>query len=122
MCTTGVRGKHFGMKTTTVLIAALLTCIAAPGAAQEGDALDESLALVGLRRADLGWRPKGWWAKFPAQIPYKLRSFDALFAQAAKRCLISDVPVALLLSDGIDSNSIHAVLSEHGQEIRAFTY
>ncbi len=51
-----------------------------------------------------------------------IEKFDELFAQAARRCLVSDVPVALLLSDGIDSNSIHAVLSEQGREIRAFTY
>ena len=45
------------------------------------DALDEALGQVGLRRADLGWRPKGWWPRFPADIPYKLRSFDSLFAE-----------------------------------------
>jgi len=51
-----------------------------------------------------------------------IEEFDELFAQAARRCLVSDVPVALLLSDGIDSNSIHAVLSGQGREVRAFTY
>ena len=45
------------------------------------DALDESLALVGMRRADLGWRPKGWWSRFPGNIPYKLRHFDDLLAE-----------------------------------------
>ncbi len=45
------------------------------------DALDETLALVGLQRADLGWVPKGWWPRWPADIPYKLRAFDALFAE-----------------------------------------
>jgi len=49
--------------------------------AQTADALDETLALVGLQRADLGWTPKGWWPRFPADIPYKLRAFDALFAE-----------------------------------------
>jgi hypothetical protein len=47
--------------------------------AQPPDALDEALELVGLRRADLGWSPKGWWPRYPADIPYKLRAFDALF-------------------------------------------
>ncbi len=46
---------------------------------QRDDALDETLALVGLERADLGWEPKGWWPRFPV-APYKLRAFDALFA------------------------------------------
>ncbi len=54
--------------------------------------------------------------------PALVEEFDALFAQAAARCLVSDVPVALLLSDGIDSNSIRAVLSGHGCDIRSFTY
>jgi len=47
----------------------------------EPDALDDALALVGFSREDLGWRPKGWWPKFPADIPYKLRVFDDLFAE-----------------------------------------
>ncbi len=51
-------------------------------AAEQGeasDALDEALALVGMNRAALGWKPKGWWPRFP-DVPYKLRSFDSLFA------------------------------------------
>ncbi len=48
--------------------------------ALHADALDDTLALVGLRRADLGWRPKGWWPRFP-HVPYKHRAFDALFNQ-----------------------------------------
>jgi hypothetical protein len=43
------------------------------------DALDEALALVGMRRQDLGWEPKGWWPRYP-DVPYKLRAFDSLFA------------------------------------------
>lgn len=46
-----------------------------------GDALDEALALAGMERADLGWRVKGYWAGYPADIPYKLRQFDDLFAE-----------------------------------------
>ena len=52
-----------------------------PTRAERRDALDEALASVGLTRADLGWHPKGWWSRFPADIPYKLRAFDALFAE-----------------------------------------
>ena len=48
--------------------------------------------------------------------------FDEIFLRAAKRCLVSDVPVALLLSDGIDSNSILAALERQQEDIRAFTY
>jgi hypothetical protein len=47
---------------------------------QTPDALDETLTLVGLQRADLGWNAKGWWPRWP-DVPYKLRAFDALFAE-----------------------------------------
>lgn len=49
-------------------------------AARADDALDETLALVGMERGDLGWRAKGWWPRWP-DVPYKLRAFDALFAE-----------------------------------------
>ena len=72
-----------GMKTKSLLLA--LVCLAGwsvnVSSGQQPDALDEALDLVGMKRADLGWQPKGWWARFPAHIPYKLRSFDSLFAE-----------------------------------------
>jgi asparagine synthase (glutamine-hydrolysing) len=51
-----------------------------------------------------------------------VEEFDALFTQASERCLVSDVPVALLLSDGIDSQSIRTVLSSCGHSIQAYTF
>ncbi len=47
--------------------------------------------------------------------------FGHLLTRAARRCMVSDVPVALLLSDGIDSNAIRAALKPDGG-IRSFTY
>ncbi|MGD2108849.1 MAG: hypothetical protein PVI86_05595, partial [Phycisphaerae bacterium] len=67
------------MRTLQVAIGWVLVCACGPLSAQTPDALDEALALAGLRRADLGWTPKGWWPRFPADIPYKLRAFDSLF-------------------------------------------
>jgi len=55
----------------------------------------------------------------PAELA---EEFGALLAQASRRCLVSDVPVALLLSDGIDSNSIRYALAESGQQVSTFTY
>lgn len=70
------------MKSRLITSALVLFCLLVPGVTFAGDdALDEALARVGLRRADLGWRPKGWWPRYPADIPYKLRAFDALFAE-----------------------------------------
>ncbi len=51
-----------------------------------------------------------------------VEEFDALLAQASRRCLVSDVPVALLLSDGIDSNSIRAALTRQNEDVRSFTF
>ena len=47
--------------------------------------------------------------------------FGELLTTAARRCMVSDVPVALSLSDGIDSNAIRAALRDTGG-IRSFTY
>lgn len=48
--------------------------------------------------------------------------FGALLVQASQRCLVSDVPVALLLSDGIDSNAIRYAMREGGRHVSTFTY
>ncbi|HET6279272.1 MAG TPA: asparagine synthase (glutamine-hydrolyzing) [Candidatus Polarisedimenticolia bacterium] len=48
--------------------------------------------------------------------------FGALLEQACRRCAVSDVPVALLLSDGIDSNSILAVLRATGHDCPSFSF
>ena len=68
------------MKTRLLTIVVLLSVFGPLVTAEQGDALDDALALVGMRRADLGWTPKAWWPRFP-DVPYKLRAFDALFAQ-----------------------------------------
>jgi hypothetical protein len=69
------------MRYPFLILSIFITMIAFSHAAQaeEPDALDEALGLVGMKRADLGWSPKGWWPRFP-DVPYKLRAFDALFA------------------------------------------
>jgi len=62
----------------------------------------------------------------PGRAPVRreelVEQFDELFSQASRRCLVSDVPVALLLSDGIDSNSIRATLAEQQRDITSFTF
>ena len=71
---------HRNMKRSRILRAVLLLVVVSVAAsivvAQGPDALDEALAVVGMRRTDLGWRPPGWWLGYPANIPYKLRHFD----------------------------------------------
>jgi asparagine synthase (glutamine-hydrolysing) len=48
--------------------------------------------------------------------------FGRRLGQAASRCMVSDVPVGLLLSDGIDSNSIYAAIAGAGAQISTYTY
>jgi asparagine synthase (glutamine-hydrolysing) len=43
------------------------------------------------------------------------------YAEAVRRQLVSDVPVGLLLSGGVDSALLLALMSEHGQGWRTFT-
>ena len=61
-----------------ILTALLL--LALPAAAFP-DALDDALARVGLRRNDLGWQPRGYWIRYPADIAHKLRHFDDCMAE-----------------------------------------
>jgi len=48
------------------------------------DLLQAALDSIGFSRADLGFSPKGYWGRFPADIPYKIKSFDDLFAEPLK--------------------------------------
>lgn len=45
------------------------------------DLLDSALSLVGKDLSDLGYQPKGYWNRYPFEIPYKLPAFDDLFAE-----------------------------------------
>lgn len=64
------------------LIVCLLVILAATVAS--ADLLDEALALVDRDRSDLGYHPKGYWNRYPVEIPYKLPAFDDLFAEPLK--------------------------------------
>lgn len=48
--------------------------------------------------------------------------FSFLLSQAARRCLVSDVPAALLLSNGLDSRSILSAVDREGIDLMAFRY
>jgi len=62
---------------TVLVMTASMTLLA-------GDLLDDALASVGKSKADLGYQPKGYWNRYPYQIPYKLPAFDDLFAEPLK--------------------------------------
>lgn len=52
--------------------------------AAQTDALGLILDTVGFDRSDLGFAPKGYWNRYPLEIPYRLASFDDLFAEPLK--------------------------------------
>ena len=53
-------------------------------AQNQADVLEKILSEVGFIKNDLGYQPKGYWNRFPLDIPYKLTSFDDLFAEPLK--------------------------------------
>lgn len=65
-----------------VVAVAVLSTANSEVTAQSGDALDEALALEGLERSDLGLAARGYWSRFPADIPYMMRHFEPLLAEA----------------------------------------
>jgi len=78
-----------------------------------------------------GQRTRSWWSprfRMPAYANSSsgrsdaTREFGNRLVQASSRCLVGDVPVGLLLSDGIDSNSIRAALDSTGAQVRSYTY
>ena len=90
-----------------------LACLSAgvlgaePTMTPKPDALAEALALAGLQRQDLGWTPKGWWPRFPADIPYKLRAFDSLFNEP-----LDNIAYARSLAHAAKTHLDPATLSE----------
>ncbi len=76
-----------------------------------------------------GSRERRWWqpsfrarADAPRSRGALVEEFDALFGRACERCLVSDVPVALFLSDGIDSQSIRSALALRRRPLTAYTF
>lgn len=62
-----------------VLMAVIVGCSVGNVMAQ--DLLDGLLNSVGKSREDLGYHPKGYWNRYPYEIPYKLPAFDDLLSE-----------------------------------------
>ncbi len=67
-----------------ILIVLLFATLAVTGAQSQTDILGQILSEAGFSRDDLGYRPMGYWNRFPLDTPYRLTSFDALFAEPLK--------------------------------------
>lgn len=62
-------------------IALMVIVLAGPSGAQTRDLLTQALDSARLTRADLGFQPRGYWNRYPFDIPYRVKSFDDLFAE-----------------------------------------
>jgi hypothetical protein len=67
---------------TSVLLIIIFT--ANSFAQDNNDILGKILNEAGFTRADLGYDYKGYWNRFPLDIPYRLTSFDDLFREPLK--------------------------------------
>lgn len=75
------------------------------------DALDDALAKAGLRRQDLGWRPRGYWSRFPMDIPHKLRHFDDCLAEP-----LAVVNVSRTMGNSLRANLDPAALAKPAEK------
>lgn len=66
--------------TRIIYIVLLIIITSRPVSAQE-DILGKILSEANFSRTDLGYQSKGYWNRFPLDIPYRLTSFDDLFAE-----------------------------------------
>ncbi len=74
----------FPMKPLLAGILLLMVCAVSAGAQEGPDLLTVALDSIGFTRTDLGIHPRGYWSRFPAEIPYRLKLFDDLFAEPLK--------------------------------------
>ncbi len=65
----------------SIMVAGAVSTTTGIAAESAPDALDEALSAAGLARPELGWETRGWWERYPEDIPYKLRHFDDLCAE-----------------------------------------
>ena len=90
------------------LVISIFMCISSQ--AKSADLLDSALALVGKTKSDLGYQPKGYWNRYPFEVPYKLPAFDDLFAEPLRVYDYSQsmkASFAALMADSViaDANS-----------------
>lgn len=73
------------MNATKLLLISILLIIVTNIKAQKlPDAFQIALDSLGISKADIGYKPKTYWLKYPQQVPYKFIAFDDLFAEPLK--------------------------------------
>ncbi len=72
------------LKGISILIL-IFICLSIVTQAQDNpDVLGMILDLVGFNRADIGFHEKGYWNRYPLDVPYKLTSFEDLYREPFK--------------------------------------
>ncbi len=66
-----------------ILIPIIVLFLLSVGSFAQNDILQQSLDSLQLEKSDLGYRPKGYWNRYPNKdlIPYKMPHFDDLLAE-----------------------------------------
>jgi len=72
------------MKIFKISVLLITILISSSFAQDEHDILGKILNEAGFTRADLGYDYKGYWNRFPLDIPHRLTSFDDLFREPLK--------------------------------------
>jgi asparagine synthase (glutamine-hydrolysing) len=67
------------------------------------------------------WKPNTNLKKTNNDINYNIEKFSNIFNNVVKRHLISDVPLGILLSGGVDSSLVTAFAIKHKPDIKTFT-
>lgn len=91
------------------LIIIVISCSSTNGQSS-ADILQMALDSVGFDRSDIGYQQKGYWNRFPLDTPYRLTSFDDLFAEPLMLYdyskTMANAAKKYLAPDYLDSNSI----------------
>ena len=78
---------RYGIVACVVMVVGVVGVVGVPARAAEPERdvverslVERALAVAGWTRADLGWRARGTWDRYPQDVPYQLRHVDDVFA------------------------------------------
>ncbi len=98
------------LKTVGLFLSVIIICCSSTNAQDTNDILQIVLDSIGFNRSDIGYQQKGYWNRFPFDTPYRLTSFDDLFAEPLMLYdyskTMADAVEKYLAPAYLDSNSI----------------
>jgi len=69
------------IRTVSLFLLIVIICSLSANGQNVADILQMALDSVGFEKSDIGYIQKGYWNRFPLDTPYRLTSFDHLFAE-----------------------------------------